>query len=320
MRSSSTTGTPRSSRSASPRPDNRAPRHRAWPWLHSSSDISRPCGCSHTMSFASESRTARPRKYVRRRNSGCVLRSAITRRANVEQARPRRRGPSDIHEISLSWQYALLLPRCVRPISSPPASIGTPCEKQERRQEVAHLAQRAARGSRGRRSDLRRRSSSFGCVASPSRLSSPLASLCFSLYEHEVAQRETVVRGDEIDRSPSAAAAGRVQSRCEPERRRRELADEPAVAFPERAHGVAIAAVPLRPAGRKAADLIAAFAEVPRLGDQLDAARARDPGGRCRRTRRSWSNACMLAGERRPRGRSETRRRASRSPSSAGCP
>src|SRR5687767_14494730 len=32
------------------------------------------------------------------------------------------------HEISLSWQYALLLPFCVLPISSPDTSIGTPCE------------------------------------------------------------------------------------------------------------------------------------------------------------------------------------------------
>ena len=33
------------------------------------------------------------------------------------------------HEISLFWQYALLLPRCVRSHSSPGSSIGVPCEK-----------------------------------------------------------------------------------------------------------------------------------------------------------------------------------------------
>ena len=41
------------------------------------------------------------------------------------------------------------------------------------------------------------------------------------------------------------------------------------VALPERAHGVAELVVPLRPAGREAADLIAARTDVPRLGDQL---------------------------------------------------
>src|SRR5437764_1158519 len=35
-----------------------------------------------------------------------------------------------IHEISLSWQYALLLPFCVLLNSSPATSIGTPCDKK----------------------------------------------------------------------------------------------------------------------------------------------------------------------------------------------
>jgi hypothetical protein len=34
------------------------------------------------------------------------------------------------HESSLSWHHALLLPCCVRPNSSPPRSIGTPCERK----------------------------------------------------------------------------------------------------------------------------------------------------------------------------------------------
>src|SRR5262249_34824487 len=33
------------------------------------------------------------------------------------------------HEISLSWHHALLLPPCERPHSSPPSSIGTPCDR-----------------------------------------------------------------------------------------------------------------------------------------------------------------------------------------------
>ena len=50
----------------------------------------------------------------------------------------------------------------------------------------------------------------------------------------------------------------------------RELADQAAVAFPVGAHRVAVLVVPLGPAGREVADLVAALAEVPRLGDQLD--------------------------------------------------
>src|SRR5262249_28120285 len=52
------------------------------------------------------------------------------------------------------------------------------------------------------------------------------------------------------------------------------LLGHPAVAGPERAHGVAVARVPFRPADGKIADLIAAFSRVPRLGDELDLAQA----------------------------------------------
>ena len=50
---------------------------------------------------------------------------------------------------------------------------------------------------------------------------------------------------------------------------RGQLGHGAAVAAPEAPHRVAILAVPLRPQHREVADLIAAFAEVPRLGDQL---------------------------------------------------
>src|SRR5207248_6210189 len=45
---------------------------------------------------------------------------------------------------------------------------------------------------------------------------------------------------------------------------------EAAVAAPVAPQRLAVDVVPLRPAGRKAADLIAAEPDVPRLGDQLD--------------------------------------------------
>ena len=49
----------------------------------------------------------------------------------------------------------------------------------------------------------------------------------------------------------------------------RELRQRLVRAAPEVAHRVAVLAVPLRPQRREVADLVAAFADVPRLGDQL---------------------------------------------------
>ena len=82
----------------------------------------------------------------------------------------------------MSWQYALLLPSCVRPISSPWSSMGMPCDNSR--------VTRKLRFCRARK--LRISGSSVGPSApqfherlllSPSRLSSPFASLCLSLYE-----------------------------------------------------------------------------------------------------------------------------------------
>src|SRR5688500_2004755 len=83
----------------------------------------------------------------------------------------------------------------------------------------------------------------------------------------EVVQREAVVGGDEIDAGPrlSAAAVEDVGRAAQPRRQgRRRRFGTPVVA-----HRVAVLVVPLRPARRKAADLVAARAAVPRLGDQL---------------------------------------------------
>ena len=84
----------------------------------------------------------------------------------------------------------------------------------------------------------------------------------------EVAQREAVVGGDEVDRRERVAAVVLVEvaGAGEPVR---ELADV-RLAAPEVAHRVAVDAVPLRPQHGEVADLVAARADVPRLGDQLD--------------------------------------------------
>ena len=88
---------------------------------------------------------------------------------------------------------------------------------------------------------------------------------------HEVAQREAVVGGDEVDAGERAGDRSARRGRREPVRREANSPSE-RLAAPEVAHGVAVGAVPLGPLGREAADLVAAGADVPRLGDQLDLA------------------------------------------------
>ena len=87
---------------------------------------------------------------------------------------------------------------------------------------------------------------------------------------HQVAQREAVVGGDEVD-AGDRTAAGVLVEVGGPGEAGGELAER-RLAAPEVADGVAVVAVPLGPLRREAADLVAAGADVPRLGDQLDLA------------------------------------------------
>ena len=88
----------------------------------------------------------------------------------------------------------------------------------------------------------------------------------FVVVADEIVQRETVVRGNEIDAGVGAAAVVLVEVRAA-RQAISHLADPPFVAFPKAADRVAILAVPLRPEDRKITDLITAFAHVPRLRD-----------------------------------------------------
>ena len=76
------------------------------------------------------------------------------------------------------------------------------------------------------------------------------------------------MRGHEVDARVGAPAAGLVEVAGAGDTRR-ELREAPLVAAPERPHAVAVLTVPLRPSHRKVPDLVAALAQVPRLGDQL---------------------------------------------------
>ena len=74
--------------------------------------------------------------------------------------------------------------------------------------------------------------------------------------------------GDEVDRGERLAPVGLVEVAGAREARR-ELGDARLPA-PEVAHDVAVDAVPLAPQDREVADLVAAGADVPGLGDELD--------------------------------------------------
>jgi hypothetical protein len=84
--------------------------------------------------------------------------------------------------MSLSWQYALLLPPCERPNSSPPTSIGTPCDSSR---VVMKFRCWRARSACTFGSSLGPSVPQFQerLSSAPSLLSSLFASLCFSLYD-----------------------------------------------------------------------------------------------------------------------------------------
>src|SRR5690349_12649939 len=87
------------------------------------------------------------------------------------------------------------------------------------------------------------------------------------VVRHGVAQREAVMRRNEVDARGGLAPVspekirGTRESFC-------ESAEHPAASVPERTHGVAVAIVPLAPSRRKISEMVAAEAHVPGLGDE----------------------------------------------------
>ena len=154
------------------------------------------------------------------------------------------------------------------PISSPASSIGTPCESSSVARKLRFLLRAQCEDRRvvGRPFD----------AAVPTDVVVGAVAVVFAVglvvlvvVGDQVVQREAVVAGDEVDAGVRAAAAPLVQvaRAAEP---RGELRHHAAVALPEAADAVAVLAVPLGPQHREVAHLVAAGAQVPRLGDQLD--------------------------------------------------
>ena len=93
------------------------------PRVEPSSHCSSCCGPPPALN----QRISSPSRQLSRRSNGCFARRAIRWRVKSRRAVSFSDNPfQSIQEISLSWQYPLLLPFCVRPNSSPASSIGVP--------------------------------------------------------------------------------------------------------------------------------------------------------------------------------------------------
>ena len=113
----------------------------------------------------------------------------------------------------------------------------------------------------------------------------------------QVGEREAVVRGHEVDGGPGSAAAV-LEDVAGTGEAGGEVGDLTRVALPESPHGVAVAIVPFRPPGREAAEAIAAVADVPGLGDQLDPGEDGILADRIEKAAVDVEVATRLAGER----------------------
>src|SRR5258708_35402994 len=90
----------------------------------------------------------------------------------------------------------------------------------------------------------------------------------------EIVEGEPVMGGDEVDAGPGPAplVAEDVGGAGEA---RGEIGRDALVAFPQAPHRVAVLRVPLGPAGRELAELIAVGPDIPRLGHGLPPRRHR---------------------------------------------
>ena len=221
----------------------------------------RPSGRIH---HTSGSCSPLPSKNFVRRNTGCARRSSISCRVNASS--------SVVALVPVEPRdLVVLAPRVV--VAALRAAPLVAAEQhrhalreQQRREEVPLLA-------RAQRVDRRIVGRPLGpAVPRAVVVGAVLVALAVRLVvllvvRDEVAQREAVVRGDEVDRRERPAPVGLVEvgRAAEP---RSEIAQR-RLAAPEVAHRVAVDPVPLGPQDREVPDLVAARPDVPRLGDQL---------------------------------------------------
>ena len=206
------------------------------------------------------------------------------------------------------------MPRWVRRTSSPARIIGTP--RDSSRIAMKFFAWRRATRVPGSRVSPSTPQFQVRLSSLPSRLSSPLASLCFAVVAHEVVQREAVVAGDEVDAVlRRAVAAYRSLLTGDPSR---HLTDQSRIAAheaPQRRHDSGRSIRPSACPGRRRRDrdrprpTASAITRHAQRARQLDA-----PGERriCK-----W-RAVRRRARTRSRGRTESRPRRALRPSIRG--
>src|SRR4029077_2532837 len=94
------------------------------------------------------------------------------------------------------------------------------------------------------------------------------------LVTRPISEREAVVHGDVVDACARTAAV-MLEVLSGSGHAMRDVADDALLTAPEASHRLAVAVIPFRPSGREGADLVAAIADVPGLGDELDVAQHR---------------------------------------------
>ena len=176
---------------------------------HRSGVISWPSVPNHARSLKPSACAGRPSKNSSWRSTGLSRRRASSARVHSSRscchggAVPRQPGRLVV------VQYALLLPPCVRPVSSPAVSIGTPVETSSVVEQVAHhpAAQREHLGVVGAALDA-----AVPAVVVVGAVAVVLAVglVVLAVVGHQVVQREAVVRGDEVHRRqrPDAPRTG----------------------------------------------------------------------------------------------------------------
>ena len=173
--------------------------------LQSRCVMRRPSGRNHQTSGRSEPSPPCPRGTRGRRKAGCSRRSCMSRRVNSNSSRWSSSQSQSNHESSLSWHHALLLPCCVRAELVAAEEHRHALREEQRREEVALLARRSSLISG---SSVGPSTPQFHDRLSsvPSLVVLEVRLVVLVVVGDEVAQREAVVRGDEVDRRERAPA------------------------------------------------------------------------------------------------------------------
>ena len=150
-------------------------------FVHRSGDIVWPCSSYQSMTEALGTVCAACANR-RGRRAGFSCRSRTSVRTWASRSSCHSACCQSIQVRGESWQYALLLPRCVRPNSSPAVSIGTPADSSRvpsrfrmAFRRVAWIAGSSVGPSVPWLNDR--------LVSAPSRFCSPLPMLCLTSYE-----------------------------------------------------------------------------------------------------------------------------------------